>query len=229
MVAWIENAAVKFKRFDGTAWVPATGGEGPASANANRVRLSSFSAFVGVADPVIAWTQGSGMARALKVAGGSGFTPLGTQVNAASLDPLTEFAVLAESGGGIVTWGDGESPFTVRSQRWNGNGWADIAGNNVVNNNPNRLLSIAMPRNETYVAYLWAPSAAGLNTLGVSNWGTFNNTNWQAIAPFFNQGVAGELLAPMPVEMATGASPIVVVVRRNALNQYVWQVLRYYP
>ena len=45
------------------------------------------------------------------------FTALGTQVNPAIMRALTEFDVTWENAGAIVTWCDGDSPFTIRSQR----------------------------------------------------------------------------------------------------------------
>ncbi|MEO8524423.1 MAG: hypothetical protein ABI460_06865 [Caldimonas sp.] len=105
MVAWIEDGAVKFKRFDGAAWVQAVGGEGPTSVGADRVRLSSSEG----SPPSIAWTQGAGLARMLKVVRDFIFTPLGMRVNPATLNPtstVVEFAVLGDAVTAYVVWGD---------------------------------------------------------------------------------------------------------------------------
>ena len=223
MVAWIENGAVKFKRFDGTAWVQSPSGEGPASTGADRVRLSAVEAIVGNATPAIAWTQGGGMNRALKVVSDFAFTPLATQVNVASLAPLTEFSVLSLSGSVYVTWGDGDTPFTIRSQHWNGNAWVDVESNQVVNNNPNRLVSIAMPRNSLDVAHLWHSNTVDTSDLGVSDG---RAGGWLPSAPFFG-GTRGSI-GPIAVELANADSPIVAYVTRNASNEYLWWVIRYY-
>ena len=183
MVAWVEDGAVKFKRFDGSAWVQAVGGEGPASSGADRVRLASDRGVViGVAaSPVIAWTEGAGMTRALKVARDYTFTALGTQVNPAIMRALTEFDVTWENAGAIVTWCDGDSPFTIRSQRWNGSTWVNVAGNQIMNNNPNRLVSTAMSRNSLDVAFAWASIPTDQSFLGVSN--TRPSNDWLVSAP----------------------------------------------
>lgn len=227
MVAWIEDGAVKFKRFDGTAWVQAPGGQGPVSAGADRVRLSSYSALVGVADPVIAWTQGSGLTRALKVVRDFAFTPLGTQVNPASLRSLSEFAVLAENGGAIVTWGDGGDavlPFTLRSQRWDGTAWVNVSGV-VVNNNPNRLVALAMAHNDLSVAYVFASlTGADIATLGVSHLNP--QGGWLGTTTSLQNTRDGNI-GPLALERV-GASPVLVIVQRNASNEYSWRVMRYY-
>jgi hypothetical protein len=227
MVAWIEDGAVKFKRFNGTAWVQAQGGEGPASAGADRVRLSSYSAFVGVADPVIAWTQGSGAQRLLKAARDFAFTPLGTGVNATTLN-LTEFGVLAEASGAIVSWADslifnGQTNTTVHSQRWNGTAWVNVAGQ-VFSNNPHPFVSLAMPRNEPTVAWNYRFVPNDTSHFGVSS---LRNGLWSVItAQLILPGDAN--IGPTPIELANRDSPIVVRVERNSLNEYIWWTLRYY-
>ena len=220
MVAWIENGAVKFKRFDGTGWVPAEGGEGPVSAAADRVRMSSFAGGA----PVIAWTQGSGPTRALKVARDFTFASLGTQVNPASVNPLTEFTVLGEPGGAVVSWGDGESPFYVRAHRWDGTAWVNVASNQVINNNPNRLVGIAMARDAATVAYAYASLAADTSNTGTRR---VSSGIWVNITPDIN-GTRDANVGPIAVELATPASPIVAFVSRNPLGDYTWRVARWY-
>ena len=116
----------------------------------------------------------------------------------------------------------------MRSKRWNGSAWVDVAANQVINNNPNRLLSVAMPPDGLIVATLAAPVAAGINSIDVFE-KRLGNANWLAVAPTFPFGAAGELVGPMRVEFATGTSPIVVYVSRNSLGEYNWWTLRYYP
>jgi hypothetical protein len=155
MVAWIENGAVKFKRFTGVAWVPALGAggaEGPASSGADRVRLSDQPEGV----PVIAWTEGAGTARALKVVRGFDFAALGTQVNAA-LAPgefLDDFGVLGGVPDAIATvvWAQqSASGFSIFARRFDQGAWNDFVP--IVNGSADTLLSLAMARRFSSIAY----------------------------------------------------------------------------
>jgi hypothetical protein len=227
MVAWIEDGAAKFKRFDGTAWVAASGGDGPASSGADRVRLNSN--VTGL--PVLAWTQGAGMARALKVVRDLAFTPLGTQVNPASLNTVTEFAVLGEGAGAIVTWSDQGLNFTVRSQRWDGTSWVNVRSNQVINNNPNRLVGLAMPRNA--LAVVVTSTFADVN-IDIANMNTFDGSgvvinNWLVETTSYVTTRDNDI-GPVAMEYApsTTPSPVVIVVSKNALGEYQWHTLRYY-
>jgi hypothetical protein len=147
MVAWVENGAVRFKLFDGSNWVAGSGGNGPASGVADRVRLASDANGV----PVLAWTEGAGANRAIRVARDFGFTPLGTQVNAAAPADRTaidHFGLLADASGGYVTWGQGAAPFDILTRHWDGSAWVDAGNNRVINNNSDNWLVVVPSFND---------------------------------------------------------------------------------
>lgn len=224
MVAWIENGAVKFKRFDGTAWVMAVGGEGPASASADQVRISSFAGNV----PSIAWSQGAGIGRALKVVRDFNFTPLGTQVNPASANTLVEFAVLGDAGA-VVVWGDtgisqGLPATTVRTQRWDvtSQAWLNVTSP-VVNLNPDTLIGLAIPRNSISVAYAFARQAVDESYLHVSNY--VSGAGYVFVAPDL---ITLRGRRPISFEAANGASPIVVAVDFSGGALYGFTVWQYF-
>jgi hypothetical protein len=146
--------------------------------------------------------------------------------------PLTEFGVLAEGSGAftgaIVSWAYGDAPFTLRAQRWDGNGWVDVAASEVNGSAmaTNRVLAVAMPRNALTVGWLEASPVAA-NGVGVSVSSASAVGGWPPFPlsfPFLGDVTLGSLA----VEMVNGA-PIVVVTRRNAAGDYRWHALRYYP
>jgi hypothetical protein len=222
MVAWIENGSVKFKRFDGTAWVAAGGGEGPAGASGNRVRLSVDATGI----PVLAWRQTGVGGSLLKVARDSNFAALGTQVNSAAA-ALPFFELLAEGSGGIVAYSETDTSFTLRSQRWSGSGWVDVGNNQIVNNNPNRLLSIAHADNGLRVAHSYALLNADVASLIVSGYSTTTN-GWIPVAPSLNGNRAAQIEG-LSLAGVTADSPLVAGVQRPAPNQHEARVWRYFP
>lgn len=226
MVAWIENGAVRFKSFDGTAWVAASGGAGPASGTADRVRLSSYPNGV----PVLVWTEGSGANRMLRAARDLDFTPLGAQVNAAApADRLAinHFAVLAEASGAFVTWGQGVAPFDILTRRWNGSAWADFGNNRIINNNPNQFVSLAIDRRSLNVANSWFALNADVSNLGVSNFAT-TSSNWLVLVPTFND-VRQQQASSLSLEMTNTTSPVIASSHRNAQSLHELRVRRYFP
>lgn len=226
MVAWIENGAVRFKWFDGRAWVVASGGAGPASGVADRVRLSSYPNGV----PVLVWTEGSGANRAIRAARDFALTPLGTQINAAAAagrTAINHFDVLAEASGAFVTWGQGVAPFDILTRRWNGGAWIEFGNNRIINNNPNQLVSLAIDRRSLNVANSWFTLNADVSNLGVSNIATASG-NWLALTPPFID-VRQEQAASLSLEMANNTSPVIAGSHRNAQNLYQLRVRRYFP
>lgn len=226
MVAWVENGAVRFKRFDGSSWVAASGGNGPASGVADRVRLASDANGV----PVLAWTEGSGANRVIRVARDLGFTPLGTQVNAAAPADRTaidHFGLLADTSGGYVTWGQGAAPFDILTRHWDGSAWVDAGNNRVINNNPNQLVSLAIDRVNLAVAHSWSLINADVSNLGVSRLSAVSD-NWLVVVPSFND-VRQEQAASLSLQMVTTSSPVIASSHRDAQNRYGLRVRRYFP
>lgn len=140
LVAWLENGAVKLKRFDGTSWVAAAGGEGPVGATGDQLRMTTD--LDGV--PVLAWRQPVGGGAQLKVVRGLAFEPLGTSINAPGT-PMTFFDVKADVGGAIAVTSEAATPVTVRRQRWDGSAWVTVAGP-IVSNDPRPLQSLVLVR-----------------------------------------------------------------------------------
>ncbi len=226
MLAWIENGAVRFKLFDGSAWVAASGGNGPASGAADRVRLSSYPNGV----PVLVWTEGAGASRAIRVARDFSLTPLGDQVNAAAPADRTaidHFAVLADASSAYVTWGQGVAPFDILTRHWNGSAWVDFGNNRIINNNPNQLVSLAFDRRSLTVANSWFQINADVSDLGVSNFATASSS-WLALTPPFI-AARQEQAASLSMEVATAGSPVVASSHRNAQNLFELRVRRYFP
>jgi hypothetical protein len=217
-VAWIEDGAVKFKRFDGANWVPSVlGGEGPPSANADRVRLATtpFS-------PVIAWTEGPVNDRRLRVAHGQSFALLAQQVNAPFNVPvtITHFGLRPEANGAIVMWTQDERPFSVFARRWDGSVWTDY-GAPPVNIDTNLLESFAMARRSVDVAFTLQPLAAAPFT------SVFQRSGGQWFGlPGLMSGVA---LRGLEVEYARASEPIVAGFFRNGAELYELRAYRYFP
>lgn len=225
MLAWIENNSVRFKRFDGAAWVAASGGNGPASGTADRVRLSSDANGV----PVLAWTEGTGANRTVRAARDFTFTPLGAQVNAAAAADRTaidHFGVLAEASGGFVTWGQGVAPFDILTRRWSGSDWQDF-GNRIDNNNPNQLVSLAIDRRSLVVAHSYFLLNADASTLNVSGYST-SSSSWQVLAPPVS-GTRQAQIGSLSVELPSQNSPVVAGSQRDAQSHYELRVRRFYP
>jgi hypothetical protein len=226
MVAWIENGFVKFKRFNGSNWVAASGGEGPPSGNADRVELSLFDS----AGPAIAWTEGVGGARALKVTSGLGFTPLGTQVNAplAVGRSLTDFGVRAGQAGPLVTWAESPSPFSIFSKRWDGAQWVDEASP-VVANVMQSFVSFAMSRSSdngsgSRLAFSSRPPGGGsqsvqLRLLTGGTW--FDN-------PQLNPSLTGPTLQNIQVLERDSQRPVIAGWYARAADLYELRVLQFF-
>lgn len=228
LVAWIEDGAVKFKRWTGVAWVPAAGAgtaEGPASAGADRVRLATYADGV----PVLAWTEGAGIARALRVVRDFSFAPLGTQVNAPGTLGLTQFGVLADRNGPLVpgptvTWAQGVAPFSILARRWDGAAWIDNASP-IVNADPGGLLSFAMARNAAAVVHSAAVSA-DLVALRVNL--RFNLVSWDPVGPSL-ETAANAGLRGLALEMTGDGRPVVAGIRLNASERFELHVFGYFP
>jgi len=153
-VAWIEDDAVKWKRFDGANWVASIfGPEGPTSSNADRVRLATSPSI-----PVIAWTEGAVNDRRLKVAAGQSFAPFAPQVNAPYDVPvtITHFGLRPDGSGALAFWTQDERPFSVFARRWQGGPWEDY-GAPPVPVDSNLLLSFAVARRSVDVAFSLQP------------------------------------------------------------------------
>lgn len=229
MVAWIEDGAVKFKRFDGTAWIQAVGGEGPASAGADRVRLSSLEGSV----PSIAWTQGASLGRALKVVRDFNFTPLGTQVNPAGTNTLVEFAVLGEAATAFVVWGDtrvvqGSLATSIRTQSWDvaTRAWRDLTSFPLVNLNPDTLVGLAMSRTRLDVAYAFSSVTTDRSYLHVGNYASGAFT----FVAIDYSGTRAQDIGPIQFDAFNSASPIAVVVERLPGNvTYDFNLVQYLP
>lgn len=226
MVAWVEDGAVRFKHFDGNAWVAASGGSGPASGVVDRVRLSSDAQGV----PELAWTEGAAPNRLIRVARDFNFTPLGAQVNAAApadRTAINHFGVLAYTGGGFVTWGQGVAPYDILVRRWNGNDWVDFGDNRIINNNPNQLVSLAIDRRSLAVAHSYFLTNADASTLIVSGYSAGSNS-WQALtSPIADTRQAQ--IGSLSLEMPTANSPVIAGSQRNAQNLYEVRVRRFFP
>jgi hypothetical protein len=220
IVAWIENGAVKFKRFDGTHWVPALGGEGPPSSNADRVELS-FGPFA----PVLAWTEGGGSARALKVTYGFLFVPFGNQLNA-PLAPgrtLSDFGVRAEQDSARVMWAEGPNPFSIFAQRWDGLLWSDDFSP-LVADLAQPLASFAMSRSSSgsgslAAAYSSVPSG-GTPTVETSERGP---VGWFAHPTFTLPGPA---LRDIEIVVLNSGNPVIAGQRVNEMDLYELRVFR---
>jgi hypothetical protein len=156
-VAWIEDGVVKWKRFDGANWVAsAFGPEGPASGNADRVRLATSPS-----TPVIAWTEGPVNDRKLKVVAGQSFAPFAAQVNAPFDVPvtITHFGLRPDGSGALVFWTQDELPFSVFARRWQDGPWEEY-GAPPLPADSSRLLSFAVARRSVDVAFSLQPPAS---------------------------------------------------------------------
>jgi hypothetical protein len=229
LVAWIEDGAVKFKRWTGVAWVPASGAgtaEGPASTGADRVRLATYADGV----PVLGWTEGSGTGRAIRVVRDFAFVPLGTQVNVPTGLAITHFGVLADRNGPLVpgptvTWAQGVSPFSILARRWDGSAWIDNASP-IVNADSGGLLSFAMARNTAAIVRSGVAAGADLASMQVNL--RFNQVSWDPVGPPLatasNAGLRG-----LALEMTGDGRPIVAGIRLNASERFELHVFGYFP
>jgi choline dehydrogenase-like flavoprotein len=215
-VAWIEDGAVKFKRFDGTAWIAAANGaEGPASANADRVQLGTTPF-----QPVLAWTEGSVSDRKLKVAHGQGFALLGAQVNA-PFDvavAITHFGMRPEENGAIVLWTQDERPFAVFARRWDGSFWADY-GVPPVSTDTNLLQSFALARQSLTVAFSLQPLASA----------SFASVYQGSASAWAGVPALGAPLRNLALEVPTRGAPIVAGTLRDANELHELRLYRYFP
>jgi hypothetical protein len=154
MVAWIENSAVKFKLFSGTAWVRAEGpggAEGPASSTATRVKLSTLPAN---GAPVLAWTEGSSSSRRIRATSGLAFELLASTVTPQlPLDTsLTEFDVVAIASSQItIAWAQVGTLHSILAREWTGSSWSDLAP--AVSGASQPFLSFSMSRDRQELAY----------------------------------------------------------------------------
>jgi hypothetical protein len=229
LVAWIEAGAVKFKRWTGVAWVPAQGAgsaEGPASGSADRVRLVTYADGV----PVLAWTEGAGAARAIKVVRDFVFAQLGTQVNAPLNVSINHFGVLADRNGPqvpgpTVTWAQGSAPFSILARRWDGSAWIDN-GSPVLDNDPGLVLSFAMARNSATIVRTSTPLTGDASSLQVNQ--RFNLVAWDPLGPSLD-GPRSAGLRNVALETTTSGLPIVAGSRLDASERFELVVYGYFP
>jgi hypothetical protein len=212
LVAWLENGVVKLKRFDGTAWVAAPGGEGPAGATGDQLRLSTD--LDGV--PVLAWRQPGGGGALLKVVRGLMFEPLGTSINAPGT-PMTFFDVKAEVGGATAVLSEAVTPVTVRRQRWNGSAWVFVAGP-IVSNDPRPLESLVLTR--------------GFQSEVVLSLANTNDNSALMSAPGVTSPFGttyAQRLRNLSAVMVRADSPIVAATQSPTSGRYEARVWRFYP
>ncbi len=212
LVAWLENGVVKLKRFDGAAWVAAAGGEGPAGATGDQLRLSTD--LDGV--PVLAWRQPGGGGALLKVVRGLMFEPLGPSINAPGT-PMTFFDVKAEVGGATAVLSEAVTPVTVRRQRWDGSAWVFVAGP-IVSNDPRPLESLVLTR--------------GFQSEVVLSLANANDNSAVMSAPgltsLFGTSYA-QRLRNLSAVMVRADSPIVAATQSPTSGRYEARVWRFYP
>jgi hypothetical protein len=170
MVAWIENSAVKFKLFTGTAWVRAegpSGAEGPASTTASRVKLSTLPAN---GTPVLAWSEGSSSSRRIRATSGLGFELLGSAVTPQlPLDAsLTEFDVVAIASSQItVSWAQVGTLHSILAREWTGSAWSDLSP--AVSGASQPFLSFSMSRDRQELVYSVDAPATNQSTARLFN------------------------------------------------------------
>jgi hypothetical protein len=218
-VAWIEDGAVKWKRFDGTDWVGSVfGGEGPASAAADRVQLASQSA-----SPLIAWTEGPVNDRKLKVTAGQSFTPFARQVNAPFDVPvtITHFGLRQDGIGAIVLWTQDERPFSTFARRWQDGPWEDH-GAPPVDGNSNQLLSFAVAQRSVDVAFSLQPPASAAFV------SVFHRSGGQWVA-LPSLATPGTTLRQLALELRRNDEPFVAGIARDAAGAHELRVYRHFP
>ncbi|MGD9831234.1 MAG: hypothetical protein AB7U92_00635 [Piscinibacter sp.] len=161
MVAWLEDGAVQFRRFDGTAWVAAAGGAGPAVGGVvDQLRMGADLD----GEPVIAWREGTGAAQALRVVRGFDFTPLGAQVVPGG-GRVDRFALFPQVGGAVVAYAVTDRPVTLRVVEWSSGQWADRG--TMLANDPRRLTQVDFARFPMHASVVLEDSAAGSTTLAL--------------------------------------------------------------
>jgi hypothetical protein len=212
LVAWLENGVVKLKRFDGAAWVAAAGGEGPAGATGDQLRLSTD--LDGV--PVLAWRQPGGGGALLKVVRGLMFEPLGALINAPGM-AMTFFDVKAEVGGATAVLSGAVTPVTVRRQRWDGRAWVFVAGP-IVSNDPRPLESLVLTR--------------GFQSEVVLSLANANDNSAVMSAPGLTSPFGttySQRLRKLSAVMVRADSPIVAATQSPTSGRYEARVWRFYP
>lgn len=161
MLAWLEDGAVQFRRFDGTAWVAAAGGAGPAAgAVADQLRMGADLN----GEPVIAWREGTGAAQALRVVRGLDFTPLGAQVVPGG-GRVDRFSLFPQVGGAVVAYAVTDLPVTLRVVEWSSGNWVDRG--TMLANDPRRLMRVDFARFPMHASVVLEDGATGNATLAL--------------------------------------------------------------
>lgn len=221
MVAWLEDGALQFRRFDGTAWVAVAAGSGPAvGAAADQLRMG---ADLG-GEPVIAWREGSGAAQALRVVRGFDFTPLGAQVVPGG-GRVDRFALVPQVGGAVVAYAVTDRPVTLRVVEWASGSWADRGS--MLSNDPRRLTRVDFARRPMQASVVLEDSAAGSATLALLQRDPATQAWVSAATPIAS--TAAELPRTVSHEWVTLDSPLLATSHSTPSERYAVRVQRFFP
>lgn len=221
MVAWLEDGAVQFRRFDGTAWVAAAGGSGPAvGAVVDQLRMGADLN----GEPVIAWREGTGAAQALRVVRGFDFVPLGAQVVPGG-GRVDRFALFPQVGGAVVAYAVTDRPVTVRVVEWTSGQWADRG--TMVSNDPRRLLRVDFARFPMHASVVLEDSTAGTATLVLLQRDLATQA-WVGAAAAIGTTAADRPLT-VSHEWVAVDSPLLATSHSTPSERYALRVQRFFP
>lgn len=250
VVAWIEDGAVKLKRFDG-AWRPVAAADtslesqGPASMDADAVRIAvdaigvrlliAFRQRVGGQSVVVASTDTT-----VTLPDGSrpGFARIGGEPLPTVGGTPSLFAAMSSdlptSGGGtasqVIVVAAATSPVTLVPVSASNSPWPPFGTGTVVRDDPRRLAALAgATEGPLYsVAFSLVDDLSGTAETRVSVLDRSTTRVWQPAAPALPTTEALHLLH-LSLDPADGRSPRVAGSYRASFDTFGARVWRYYP
>jgi alpha-tubulin suppressor-like RCC1 family protein len=220
-VAWIENGAVRAKRFIGEFGVwEAFGSAGPESANVDAVQL----AIDPTSAPVIVWRETSNGMRELRAARGFGLQSIGLVAGPLPSSQIRDFGVVVETqvdplGEPLVVFAQGTSPWSLRTRRFEAANWLVLP--DAVTDAVPSLQAMALHRGHVNQGVAVTYQTASGSELVVYR---RMQAGWAAASTALALGSAPQLA----LAMAAPAAPVVAVVEHEA-GVYRLRVFRYFP